>query len=175
MLKPALAALALVSGLGLGACSYGPTPYQAATNSTDGGYTERRVEADRFRVSFRGNSLTDRETVETYLLLRAAELTVDNGYDHFVIARRDTDRERTVSRDMGYPQSRLSYVYFHPRYGWIGSYDTFWTPATYREATRYEASAEILLGKGGKPNDPDAFDARQVIANLGGKRSFNFA
>ena len=30
---------------------------------------------DRWKVSFSGNSLTDRNTVETYLLYRAAELT----------------------------------------------------------------------------------------------------
>lgn len=169
MLRKILTAAVIAGALGATACSYGPTPYQAATKSNQEGYTETRIEADRYRVSFRGNTLTDRDTVETYLLMRAAELAVDNGFDHFVIARRDTDRERRVTREADFPHSRLSYMYFHPRYGWIGAYDTFWTSTTYREATRYEAYAEILLGKGPKPNDPDAFDARQVIANLGGK------
>ena len=37
-----------------------------------------------------------------------------------------------------------------------------------RTIERFEASAEILLGKGAKPSgDPRAFDARDVMANLG--------
>jgi hypothetical protein len=35
---------------------------------------------------------------------------------------------------------------------------------------RYEAYSEIILGSGPKPvNDPKAFDAKQVIENLGPK------
>ncbi|EHN77422.1 hypothetical protein SMCF_3052, partial [Streptomyces coelicoflavus ZG0656] len=35
---------------------------------------------------------------------------------------------------------------------------------------RYEASAEIIMGRGTKPaGDPNAFDAREVIQNLGSR------
>src|SRR3546814_2874529 len=58
-----------------------PTPYQPATgygfNRT--GFSEQRTESNRYMVSFSGNSLTSRETVERYLLFRAAELTVQQG------------------------------------------------------------------------------------------------
>ena len=38
----------------------------------------------------------------------------------------------------------------------------------FRIPDRYEATAEIFMGKGPKPvNDATAFDAREVIANLG--------
>jgi hypothetical protein len=41
---------------------------------------------------------------------------------------------------------------------------------SYREVTRYEAVAEIAMFDGRKPeNDPDAFDAREVQANLQGR------
>ena len=73
----------------LAACA-SPTPYQAADGSRRG-YTEQQIETNRFRISFDGNSLTDRETVETYLLYRAAELTVEEGYDHFMVVTRATD------------------------------------------------------------------------------------
>ena len=33
--------------------------------------------------------------------------------------------------------------------------------------TSFEASAEIVMFKGERPNDPRSFDARQVMQNLG--------
>ena len=45
--------------------------------------------------------------------------------------------------------------------------DPFWNDTNYREITRYEASAEVLLGRGAKPDDANAFDARDVVTNLG--------
>jgi hypothetical protein len=50
------------------------------------GFSERQVEPGRFLVSFAGNSSTSRDTVERYLFFRAAELTLQQGYDYFVIA-----------------------------------------------------------------------------------------
>ena len=81
---PGLAALAL-----LGACATA-TPYQPATPNARG-YSNQQIESNRWMVSFAGNSLTDRQTVETYLLYRAAELTSQNGYDYFRVVRRATD------------------------------------------------------------------------------------
>ena len=66
------------------------TPYQPATDGQ--GYAEQALERDRYRVTFVGNSLTSRETVENYLLYRAAEVTLEKGYDHFVIVEKDTER-----------------------------------------------------------------------------------
>ena len=43
------------------------------------GFSEQRIEDDRYRITFRGNSSTSRETVENSLLYRAAELTVQTG------------------------------------------------------------------------------------------------
>ena len=62
-------AAVLVLGVVLAACAK-PTPYKPADNGT--GYTEQKLEANRYRVTFSGNSVTDRETVDNYLLYRAA-------------------------------------------------------------------------------------------------------
>ena len=43
----------------LAGCAGGPTPYAPAGDSRYG-LTEQQVESDRFRISFSGNSLTDR-------------------------------------------------------------------------------------------------------------------
>ncbi|MCR5878086.1 hypothetical protein [Phenylobacterium sp. J367] len=175
------AALALAAGLT--ACTTA-TPYQPNIpgQKVSGGYSELRVEENRFRVTFSGNTLTSRQTVEGYLLYRAAELTVQNGYDWFSILDRQTDREVRTYVDPdpfyspwygpGYGYWRPSWRYYGAGYGWRGwsPYwgDPFWGDRVdVRTVDRFEASAEIVLGKGPKPaDDPRAFDARAVIENL---------
>ncbi len=41
----------------------------------------------------RATRCTDRETVENYLLYRAAELTLQNGFDAFTVVNRDIDKD----------------------------------------------------------------------------------
>ncbi|MCC5982410.1 MAG: hypothetical protein JJU26_11905 [Oceanicaulis sp.] len=144
------------------------TPYQRAATPGGFGYSEQRIEQNRFMVSFSGNSLTDRQGVETFLLYRAAELTREQGYDYFRLVRRDTDAERRITGTTGF-RSRfdVGYRYYHPRYGWYGWRDPFWDDVNLREVTRYQAMAEIQLGRGETPDSPDAFDAADVIRNLG--------
>jgi hypothetical protein len=163
--------LVLLGGLTVLAACATPTPYQPAIG-TRWGYEENQIESNRFRVSFGGNSLTERETVETYLLYRAAELTVENGFDHFQVVTRGLEEESRFvgggdpfySHYRGFP---VHYAFFHPRWGWRAHHDPFWDDVNYREVTRYEASAEIIFGQGPKPDHPGAFDARDVMTNLG--------
>ncbi|MBP7650879.1 MAG: hypothetical protein KBF34_01760 [Phenylobacterium sp.] len=179
----ALAASAVLVAT-LGACATA-TPYQPNIRgqATSGGFSEVRLEADRFRVNFSGNSLTSRETVEGYLLYRAAELTVAQGYDWFAVVDRQTDRNaRTyVEPDPFYrPWYGPSYNYWRPSwryygggYGWR-SWDPFFGDPFWgdrmdvRTVERFEASAEIVMHRGPKPqDDARAFDARAVMDNLG--------
>ncbi|MGE3866783.1 MAG: hypothetical protein AB7G04_07695 [Hyphomonadaceae bacterium] len=147
------------------------TPYQPKTKPGGYGFSERQIETNRYALSFSGNSLTDREQVEDYMLYRAAELTLKSGYDYFVLARRGVDK-RSEYQSFG-PSYRASafwgYRYYHPRFGWAPLYDPFWNdPANYREISRYEATGEIAMFRGPKPaNEPSAFDAREVETNLG--------
>ncbi|MDP2116333.1 MAG: hypothetical protein Q8J71_02930, partial [Brevundimonas sp.] len=90
VLKPVL--LAATAALALSACATA-TPYGPAGVDSRFGYSEQRVEADRFRISFAGNSVTSREQVEMALLLRAAEVTAQSGYDWFATVNRATDRD----------------------------------------------------------------------------------
>ncbi len=165
MFRKLMAIAALAGAIGLAACESGPTPYQPGGGS-DRGYTEQKIENDRYKISFKGNSLTDRETVETYMLYRAAELTLQSGFDTFTIVNRDTDKDSRTREYGGFMGSRLSYVYFVPNYGWVGAWEPYWTPSRYERVTRYEAYAEIMMGKGAKGTDPNTFDARQVSQNL---------
>lgn len=180
--KSAALFVAAALSAGLAACAT-PTPYQPNIRgaSSAGGYSEVRVEPNRYRVNFTGNSLTSRETVEGYLLFRAAELTVESGYDWFTVVDRDTDKKsRTyVEPDPFYRPWYGSYGFWRPSwryyggsYGWRG-WDPFWGDPFWadrvdvRTVERYEASAEIVMQKGAKPTDDvKAFDARAVIENL---------
>jgi hypothetical protein len=156
-------AVALVS-----ACS-APTPYQGV-GAGSYGYDQTAIESDRYLITFNGNSLTERATVDLFLLYRAAELTVERGFDHFTVIRRETEAQRRTVTTGGDPfRSRFGaqYRYFHPAYGWYGWRDPFWNDVNTREITRYQAQAEIVFGHGPAPDDADAFDARDVITNLG--------
>ena len=64
----------------LAACA---TPYQPEGFS--GGFTDVQLDKNIFRVSFRGNGYTSRDRAEELALLRSAELTLQNGFTHFVI------------------------------------------------------------------------------------------
>ncbi len=162
-----IALLSLGIALTAAACTAMPTPYQPATGSR-WGFEETQIESNRFRVSFGGNSLTDRETVETYLLYRAAELTVENGFDYFEVVTRATDTQtQTYGHSPYYSGFHVRYSYFHPRWGWRGYRDPFWDDVHIRESQRFDASAEVILRSGDKPDTANAFDARDVLANLG--------
>src|SRR5215472_15426634 len=68
--RGALAAASLVSLFALAGCE-SPAPYAPLAGHATG-YTDERLGANRWRVTFIGNSVTSRRTVEDYLLLRAA-------------------------------------------------------------------------------------------------------
>jgi hypothetical protein len=163
----------------LAACTTA-TPYQPlVTHGTAvGGYSEQRLEDNRYRVTFAGNEMTSRQRVENYLLYRSAELTLQAGYDGFTMVARGTD-PHTTTRVMGDPFSSGPWGYWGPswRYqtrfgGWRG-WDPFWGRPFWADdydvstVTSYEASAEIQMFHGRRLDDPRSFDAHQVIANLG--------
>jgi hypothetical protein len=168
------AAVLTVLGGALAACETA-TPYQPlhAGGQTPGGYADTRIEADRWRVSFKGNDETPREVVETYLLYRAADLTAAQGYDWFEPVDRHTDKR--VEVDPGF-YGGFGYGY---GYGWGGGYwrrfgyawgpywgDPYWGGDV---SQRYSASAEIVMGHYPKPQgDLRAMDAREVMKNLRG-------
>ena len=58
--------------------SYGPENWM-------GGYKETRIGPDEYTVTFTANALLRWDECKANLLYRCAELTVGNGFDHFVI------------------------------------------------------------------------------------------
>jgi hypothetical protein len=171
-------------GVGLAACETA-TPYQpapAGQRTGAYGFSDYRIDDSHWKVTFSGNSMTSRETVEKYLLYRAAELTRQQGFDWFATNDRRTEKNTSYYADPD-PFYRTgfwaSYGWgWHPywRYGgrwgwrswdpWFG--DPFWTSTVdIREVESYEASAEINMGKDPPPPGGRVFNAQQVLTNLG--------
>ena len=159
-LKLTLAGIA--GALALSACATS-TGYGPATESQYG-FSETRIEQNRFQVQFSGNSLTELETVERYLLYRAAELTNQNGYDYFIMVNRQTDEDSSF-RSTGF-SNRFSMQYYHPMWGWRYHNDPFFRDYDMREVSRYQAVSEIVMGNGPKPDDVNAYNAEDVLMNL---------
>lgn len=147
--------LALCLSLLLGACAT-VTPYQPEKDGQ--GYTDTKLESNRYKISFAGNSMTPKQTVENYLLYRAAELTLASGYDYFVVAQQGTDSETRYSQTFS---------------GGFGGF--YWGPrsalglgvGTSIPSTEYQAEANIVMFKGKKADaDVKAFNARELKSNL---------
>ena len=177
------AVMAAIGAAALLAACETPTPYQPLQTggSASGGFSQQRLDDTHYRVTFSGNSLTSRQTVETYLVYRAAELTVHAGYDWFETVDKHTERDRRTYVDpdpfygpgYGYGYFRPSWRYYGGGFGWRswGPFwgDPFWadTP-TVTTVQKFEATADIAMGRGPKPpGDQRAYDAHAVIANLG--------
>ena len=188
----ALAASAAV----LAACAT-TTPYQAASKPGGfDGFSQTMIENDRARVTFGGNSLTERDTVENYLLYRSAELAVERGFDNFTLAERDTEVKTRIhtSPRFGLYDPYFDYSFYRPRFGWSGFHrysrfhrgyshrrgfspfgnfnDPFFDDFDVQQTTKYRASAEVRFGKGSRPDANNAFNAKEVLTNLGSLITF---
>ena len=151
-MKRLIAVLAL--GVALAACTSGPTRYIPALDGNDMGYREQRLEQERYRISFRANPDLKAAEVEDMALRRAAELAIQNGYQWFQVVTRMTDVVGG-SQTAGGPTIGIG--------GSSGSYGSsvglglgFNLGGDTRQ---YEATLEVLMGRGQKPADPAAYDA----------------
>lgn len=125
------------------ACASQAPPYQSRMDGGRYGYAEMQLEPNRVRVSYNGDTLTARETVETYLLYRAAETTLQRGFDHFIVVSANVE-EDSEYQGMAGGRPRMA-------------------GATFREVSRHNATADILMFEGAKPPGvANAYDARAV-------------
>jgi len=94
----------------LSACATGPTAYGPAELNGGVGFENTKIEQDRYRINFTGR--TDGEA-RNYALLRAAEITLDEGFSHFRIVGGDTfsdqPRRSGVSTSVGFGTGRGYY------------------------------------------------------------------
>ena len=170
--------LGLATALLAGCAS--PAVYAPRVKGAETGYTDRELTPNRYRVTFTGNSVTPRETVENYLLLRAAEITLANGGEYFMFDGRDTKAKTRVYADAVGPDPYFGGYggfygswHFRPRWGYgagfgYGPYGGGFGPdVMITQSTKYESFAEIVLLKPGQEkSEPRAINAREIVAHL---------
>lgn len=151
----------------LAACaSTGPTLYGPQTAARGAGYSEYRLEAGRYRVTFKGNPGAPVNQVSDYALLRAAELALRDGYDWFRVADRVTQQIGTGGG------STLSIG------GGSGSYGRrsavglgVGTSFNLGPGPAVSSSMEVVFGKGQPPRGADVYDARAIVRTVGEGRA----
>ncbi len=143
--------------LALAECAGTPTVYGPAAKPSAAGYHEQRIESERYRITFRANADIKARGAEDNALRRAAEITVRDGYDWFRIVNRATELvggRQGGGTSVGVGGSGVSYG---SGVGVGVGFDH--SP----DSRQWDSPLEILLGKGSKPSDPDAYDARSIL------------
>ena len=153
-------ALILSASLLLTAACATTMPYGPAAKDGAKGYSEQAIENNRFRVSYRDNSV---EAARANALRRASEITLANDADWFRVVNAFNDEFDTrggggtsvsiggSSGSRGRSSVGVGLGISLPLGGSSG-------PITH--------VLEILTGTGEKPADADVYDASAVLSNL---------
>lgn len=153
------------AAIALAACASTPV-YAPAAGTNAAGYSETQIESNRYFVTYRAGGAADAALLQDYALLRAADLTLQNGRDWFWVDNRRLEAEGARSGGPsigvgigGGNWGRRSGV----SVGVGVNIPIGGAPAGTRARA---ATVEIRFGEGGKPDDPNAYDARSLSANL---------
>ena len=149
--------LIAVSALALSACA-SLAPYGPQQSARGQGFSEQQIESNRFRVTYNGVGAPG--PVVDRALFRAGQLTVDQGYDWFEVTQRWIDGRPDSA---GGVRPSVSIGAGSSRYGGYRSsgvgvglgFDLSGPQPT-------STTLEIVMGRGAKPDRPDAYDARRV-------------
>ena len=127
------------------------TPYQEM--GILGGVRATRISEDVIQVRAQGNAYTDPDRIQQYALRKAAEETLANGYDLFVIGG-EIDRSRIGSETLAVAN---------------GSKNAAWATGFSMPIIKPGETLLVRMLKGPKPSPVPAglFDAHEVVKYLG--------
>jgi len=148
----------------LAACASTPPPYAAATSPTSAGYSETQIESNRYFVTYRAGGAADAALLQDYALLRAADLTLQNGREWFWVDRRTLDEQAGYRGGPSVGVGIGAGSWGSRSGGSVGVGINF--PLGGQGQRARSATLEIRMGEGAKPDDPNAYDARAVSQNL---------
>ena len=152
------------SALALGACA-SLAPYGPQMGPNGQGYAEQRIESNRWRVTYRGVGAPG--PVADMALLRAADLTVQNGFDWFEVTQRWTDGRRDSA---GGVRPSVSIGAGSSRYGRYSSSGVGVGVGLDLSGPQPTSTVlEVVMGNGPRPDRPEAYDARDVQRTLRGR------
>ncbi len=139
------------------------SPYKPANNAGFG-YKETRLADNSYRVEFKFSGTS--KNAHSYALRRAAELTIEEGFDWFIVLKRDT----LTGQDKKFPSARVSSRPLITRNcGLLGCRDTVHQMPDFgaqEEMVDRDSTAvlNIKMGKGVRPaleNTYDAYETRE--------------
>ncbi len=140
------------------ACASTPV-YGPADSPTALGYSSQPIEDHRFRVSY---SDSDLQRARNFVLLRAAEITLDDGQDWFEITNGYAEAEPETRPRSSVSIGGSSGSRGHSSVG-VGIGIGFPIGGGHAVVTEV---LEIVTRSGEKPDEPNAYDARSVIESL---------
>lgn len=133
------------------------TPYQKLGKR--GGYFEEKINDHVYRVSFQGNTRTKDELVHRYFLRRCAELTLEKGYQYFIVMSTEDKSRAALVVQEGTPSTKtpVTTVAYSSDRGFI--------PVEHKNIVKHLVEGEIALFKKGE--EPiDAFNAEDVLRTI---------
>lgn len=152
------------------ACS--SQPDYRAVDGSGYGYDTTQLTDTQYRVTFKAKG-SDADKAMDYALLRAAEVTLQDGYDWFVVTHRETlidDQRVEPTSTLGYSNSRDVVT----RCGLISCETTSYPRSSFSAGVHIggdrsqdiKSIIEIKLGKGVRPDTNASFDALEVRQHL---------
>lgn len=156
------------SAFSIAACA-SLAPYGPQRASGGQGFSEQRIESDRFRVTYHGVGAPG--PVADLALLRAAELTLEQGYDGFEVTQRYIDG-RPDSASGVRPNVSVGYGSSSGRYGtyrYSGSGVGVGVGLNFSGPSPTSTLLEVRLFRGNAPDRGEAYDAREVRSALSGR------
>lgn len=137
-------------------------PYGPQTGPGGQGYSEQRIEANRFRVTYNGVGAPG-PTMDM-ALLRAAELTTSQGHDWFEVTQRWIDGRPDSAGGM---RPSVSIGAGSGRYGgYSASGVGVGLGLNLSGPSPTSTSLEVVMGDGPTPDRPHAYEARAVQDRL---------
>ncbi len=140
-------AVTLALGVFLSACSFTPAFWKETGPPTS--HTLTRVGDSAYRIDLQGLASTTRHGVRLHLLKRAASVTLEEGYDYFIVSGGEVRGENEIQSTPvagSYPESPSGSM----------------VEGSARLSQRYSGSVLFHVFKGEKPPDnPLAFDAKE--------------
>lgn len=150
-----------IAALALAACMT-PTVYAPQAKPGASGYVETRIERDRWRITFRGGSDADARRVADLTLLRAAQVTLDQGYDWFRVVQRYGEALPPRGPTLSVGGGSASYG----RHGGSG-FGVGVGGIPLGGGPILSETVEVIMGKGERPRDAaDAYDAHEIARSI---------
>jgi len=159
-MAPALTLLSVLLGLGgLTACST-PTRYEPAIKRGESGFTETRIEQNRYRIMFRGGSGAPTARVKDLALLRAADLAIANNFDWFEVVN-------SYEEAFEGPGPTIGLGVGGGNYGRSSGVDVGVSTGFKLSGPVRATTIEVLMGSGQRPDRPSAYDAKAIRQSIG--------